>query len=421
MVLLNRDRALALMRRSDLDAIVATSPRNVLYFSDYYCWLDPLFKAYMMRPGAPAELSHNLGLLSASGEPALIVPSIWAANAAHSWIHDIWSHGSGDLDLSAVPAALDADAADLLQRLEAGRTRADGIEALRDLVAERGISSGRIGIELEGLSPSERQRIHEALPRADVRDCSNLLRAIRMVKSMEEIARLERSTRINYEAAKATLSTAIEGTSISELRHDYVSYVVDADAQLDHFIASPRGIGIQEMPDYRLVRGDVLYVDYGCIFQHYYSDNGTTLVVGGFPAQMERRYDVLRDGLQSAIVQLRPGVAASDVRRAMIDVLADGGITGSNAHGHGIGLEVRDYPIIMPDSGLRIRDDCIDIPADVPLEADMVVNLELPLFLFGAGSLHMEQTFLITPDGCRRLDSDEPTHPIQVEVEAVSV
>jgi Xaa-Pro aminopeptidase len=75
----------------------------------------------------------------------------------------------------------------------------------------------------------------------------------------------------------------------------------------------------------------------------------------------------------------------------------------------------------MPDSGLRIRDGCVDISSDVPLEANMVVNLELPLYLFGAGSLHMEQTFLVTHDACRRLDSNAPTRPVQVELEVASV
>jgi Xaa-Pro aminopeptidase len=51
----------------------------------------------------------------------------------------------------------------------------------------------------------------------------------------------------------------------------------------------------------------------------------------------------------------------------------------------------------------------------------MVVNLELPLYLFGVGSLHMEQTFLVTQDGHRRLDSNAPTEPVQVELEAVHV
>jgi Xaa-Pro dipeptidase len=421
MVLLNGDRARACMRQCDLDAIVATSPRNVLYLSDYYCWLDPQFKAYMMRPGAPAELSHNFAVFSAQGDAALVLPAIWAANAAECWVQDLWLYGAGDLDLSAVPPAVQPDVSELLQRVQAGRQRSNAVQALHDLLGERRLTEGRIGVELEGLSSGERQRLADALPRADIRDCSNLLRVIRMVKSAEEVRRLESSTRINHEAAMASLGAARVGTTIRQLSDDYVSHIAGAGAQLDHFIASPHGIGLQEVPDYRLEDGDVLYVDYGCVYQHYYSDNGTTLVMGAFDADFAGRYEVLRRGLQRGIEQLRPGVAASTIRTAMIDTLGEGGITGSNAHGHGIGLEVRDYPIIMPDSGLRIRDGCVDISSDVPLEANMVVNLELPLYLFGAGSLHMEQTFLITHDTCRRLDSNAPTRPVQVELEVASV
>ena len=121
MVLLNRNRATTLMRQCGLDAIVATSPRHILYLSDYFCWLDPLFKAYMMRPGAPAELAHNFAVLPVPdlGEPALVLPAMWAANAADCWVDDIWLHGIGDLDLSAVPPSLEPSQADLLQRLEA--------------------------------------------------------------------------------------------------------------------------------------------------------------------------------------------------------------------------------------------------------------------------------------------------------------
>jgi Xaa-Pro dipeptidase len=414
MVLLNQDRAAAFMRQCDVDALVATSACNVLYLSDYSCWLDPLFKAYMMRPGAPAQIAHNFALLLAAGAPALIVGAMWAANAAESWIPDVWLYGIDDLDLSAVPRELGDTDRELLRRIEAGRRRADAVEALADALEERGLASARIGIELEGLSAHEIARLHEALPHVDLRDCSNLLRLVRMVKSEEEIWRLERSTQINYAAAMASLGSASAGTSMREVRERFTSAVVEAGAFHDHFIASPRGIGLQEVPDYRLAEGDVLYVDYGCVYQHYYSDNGTTLVIGSFDAAMESRYDVLRKGLAAGIDNLRPGVKSSAIRQVMIDTLADGGIGGSNAHGHGIGLEVRDYPIIVRDSGLRIRDDCVDLSADVPLEEGMVVNLELPLYLFGAGSLHMEETFAITRDGCRRLDSTNPTHAVQV-------
>jgi Xaa-Pro dipeptidase len=420
MVLLNRDRAMTFMRQCGLDAIVASSTHNVTYLSDYACWIDSLFKAYMMRPGAPTDLNHNYAVLPAESEAGLVLPAIWAANAGDAWVRDLWLHGAGDLDLSAVPAALSGDLADLHRRVQDGQQRSDAVDALRALLQQRGLASARIGIEFDGLSEREQQRAREALPQAHLLDCSNLLRLIRMVKSDEELRRLERSTQINYGASQVALSAARRGDSLRELRDRYVALVVAAGAGLDHFIASPGGTGIQQAPNYRLADGDVLYVDYGCVYEHYYSDNGTTLIVGECPPEMDQRYTVLREGLRRGVDLLRPGVQASAIRQAMIDALAEGGIHGSNAHGHGIGLEVRDYPIIMPDNGLRIRDDCVDVASDVPLEAGMVVNLELPLYLFGVGSLHMEQTFLITTDGCRRLDSSEPTVPIQVAREVAT-
>ena len=61
------------------------------------------------------------------------------------------------------------------------------------------------------------------------------------------------------------------------------------------------------------------------------------------------------------------------MQRAMQQALADRGITRSFPHGHGLGLEVRDYPILYPDAGDVIRDDCIELAADLALEPDMVV------------------------------------------------
>ena len=39
-MLFNRQRAIEYMDRYNLDALVATSPTNITYFSDYHCGLD---------------------------------------------------------------------------------------------------------------------------------------------------------------------------------------------------------------------------------------------------------------------------------------------------------------------------------------------------------------------------------------------
>ena len=85
----------------------------------------------------------------------------------------------------------------------------------------------------------------------------------------------------------------------------------------------------------------------------------------------------------------------------MKDFLAGHGITACFPHGHGLGIELRDYPILVPDTGLRISDDCIDLPADLPLEPGMVINLEVVILLPGAASLEVEITTLVTPSGAR--------------------
>jgi Xaa-Pro aminopeptidase len=54
------------------------------------------------------------------------------------------------------------------------------------------------------------------------------------------------------------------------------------------------------------------------------------------------------------------------------------------------------------------------MPADLPLEADMVLNLETPLYLSGAASLHLEQTFLVTPAGAQLLVPLERAQPLQL-------
>ena len=71
-MLLNQKRALDLMRRTNVDAIVATSAVNVEYLTDYYWWLDPLYKEFMADPGAGSDLALLFAVLPLEGEPALV-------------------------------------------------------------------------------------------------------------------------------------------------------------------------------------------------------------------------------------------------------------------------------------------------------------------------------------------------------------
>ena len=132
-------------------------------------------------------------------------------------------------------------------------------------------------------------------------------------------------------------------------------------ADFDHFAFGVRGLGMSTEPNYALVEDDVLFVDFGCIFQHYFSDSGTTLALRESPAVLRERHAALRACIVAGVEAIRPGVTASAVLAALRETLDAHGITTSFPHGHGLGLEVRDYPIIVADNGLSIRDGCVDV------------------------------------------------------------
>ena len=106
-MLLNKARALEYMKRYGVDVLVAASPVNVKYSSDYSCWIDSQFKEYMMTPGASSRLLPGAyAVFPSEGEPALLVNSVFAVNADNLWVKDIQVFGGSFLDESLEATAI---------------------------------------------------------------------------------------------------------------------------------------------------------------------------------------------------------------------------------------------------------------------------------------------------------------------------
>ena len=412
-MLFNRSRAIDYMREYGLDALVATSTVNITYFTDYFCWIDPLFKEYMMVPGASSNLGQAFAVFPLEGEPALVVNPGFAVNAAELWVRDLHIFGSAGLDDSLPSPELPEAVRRSADLLLAPQSNATPTDALLSILDQRGLTGARIGLEAEGLPAETNDQITRALPRASLKDCTNIIRLIRMVKSEEEIKRLTRSAEINEQVGMECLIESRPGQPIFELARQYRKRAGELGADFDHFAFGVRGLGMATDTNYELAEDDVLYVDWGCIYEHYFSDTGTTLAMREPEAHLQTRHAALRACMAAGVEALRPGAKASAAQAAMLQTLNDNGITVTFPHGHGVGLEVRDYPILVADNGLRIKDGCVDVASDLPLEADMVLNLEAMVSLAGIASLHIEQSFVVTPEGSRPLVPQDRSQPVQ--------
>lgn len=234
------------------------------------------------------------------------------------------------------------------------------------MAAQGWATDSRIGIELGGLPQSEATTIAAAAGRhgTTVGDCTQAMRLLRMRKTPQEVELMRRAAVIGEQTAAAALPEVTAGTRIVDVRQRFAVEVAGRGVQLEHFAFAPQGMILTEVGDYVAATGDTTFVDYGCIYQGYYSDSGVTLTVGALAASCRRDYDLLGESMAAGLSALRPGTPASQVQAIMAAVTRRAGFD-SFPHGHGLGLEMRDYPILVPDTGLRIRDDFVDEPADL--------------------------------------------------------
>jgi Xaa-Pro aminopeptidase len=214
-------------------------------------------------------------------------------------------------------------------------------------------------------------------------------RAARRVKTSAEIELLRDAAAIAEEAGQHLIDRCDIGR---EWRHvAAVECDVFLRGALPGLVTSGAGTESSLMstsPEYRLREGDIVRIDLCCRYGGYWADVGRTIVLGAPSAEIQSRYDALTHGVDTGLAAVRPGVASKDVHRCAIEAVRRGW-TGSYEYphcGHSIGLSLYDG-------------DRLDPVSDEPLEAGMVLNIELPYYELGWGGLQLEETFLVTDGG----------------------
>ena len=88
--------------------LVAASAASLADLADYRNWIDPLFREYMMRPGASSALQQALAVLTSEGQVTLLVSAEMAANAKGTSADRIVMWGSDEGAPRDLPAGFEA-------------------------------------------------------------------------------------------------------------------------------------------------------------------------------------------------------------------------------------------------------------------------------------------------------------------------
>jgi methionyl aminopeptidase len=163
-------------------------------------------------------------------------------------------------------------------------------------------------------------------------------------------------------------------------------------------------------PKRKLVPGDVLKLDVGCIWEGYHADSAVSVFVGGMPPSPEadKLVRVTEDSLRAGIEALRSGCRLSDVGHAVQQVAEGAGFSCVREYaGHGVGRALHEDPSV-PNYGEPGRGPLVRPGLVVAIEP--MVNLGTwrtrvlrdhwtVVTADGALSAHFEHTIAVTDEG----------------------
>lgn len=147
-----------------------------------------------------------------------------------------------------------------------------------------------------------------------------------------------------------------------------------------------------------LLSGEPIVIDCGGAHNGYCTDETRTFVIGSLPPRMKEAYKVSLEVLELFEKEAMAGKGVRELYRKAVELVESRGLSDHfmgygegqvKFVGHGIGLEINEWPVIAD--------------LDFELEEGMVFALE-PKFVFpGQGAVGVEVDYVVEPRGIRRL------------------
>jgi Xaa-Pro aminopeptidase len=316
---IDTQRARHLMRASDLDALLFCSPANFFYSTGFSSGLAKRRQAPLATALLPAEDSI---------EPAVLVPATeLAAVQRTSGIQGVYSFpiwwGVYDLDRVAgreggnLEALLAQDPPQLPEQYD---REAVG-RLLSDILRERGLSEGKVGLELDFVDANSYVVLKRTNPKVEFFDSTSLMYELRSVKSPAEIDTLRKAcllTEAGIVAATEDLSERSTVGSITDTFHRGVWRAAREHGltQAVGNIAGQPALEAQGGLDNSstlLPQSTTVKFDMQVCLSHYHSDVGRTYVFGPPSPDQRRIHAVLLETHRRMRDALRPGVRFCDV------------------------------------------------------------------------------------------------------------
>ena len=266
------------------------------------------------------------------------------------------------------------------------------------------LANKKVGIELDYLPVPYYKSLTEKFPEAEFVDISDLFVYARSVKQPDEIEMFRKLCRIADHGFTEVSKIAKIGVSERELvqcfREDVIKSGFCAPSSWSMFSTGPSSARLTLPGDGVVKDGDVVKFDAGvnAEFDFYTTDTSRAWIIGnGDPALLKLK-DRLYEGQRRMIAAAKPGLPINELYHTAYDDVQEMFPCYRRGHqGHSISM-----------GPATAEAPYINASETRPLEAGMILAMEVPCYIDGVNGFNIEDMVLITEDGCEVLTPNTP-------------
>ena len=266
------------------------------------------------------------------------------------------------------------------------------------------LADKKVGVELDYLPVPYYKSLTEKFPEAEFVDISDLFVYARSVKQPDEIEMFRNLCRIADHGFTEVSKIAKIGVSERELvqcfREDVIKSGFCAPSAWSMFSTGPSSARLTLPGDGVVKDGDVVKFDAGvnAEFDFYTTDTSRAWIIGnGDPALLKLK-DRLYEGQRRMIAAAKPGLPINELYHTAYDYVKEMFPCYRRGHqGHSISM-----------GPATAEAPYINASETRPLEAGMILAMEVPCYIDGVNGFNIEDMVLITEDGCEVLTPNTP-------------
>lgn len=253
-----------------------------------------------------------------------------------------------------------------------------------------------VGVEDDRLTLTEFSEYREKLSQFEIcSGCglSQTLAVMRMIKSEDEILKLEHAQKIAEKAFIEILDFIRPGVTEKQIaaRLEYAMKLNGAeDLSFETIAVAGKNTSLPHgVPsEYKVEKGDFITMDFGAVIDGYHSDMTRTVAVGSISKEQQKVYDIVLKAQMMALDEIKVGAVCSEIDRVARDYINQMGYEGCFGHGlgHSVGVEIHEEPRFSPS-------------CDIVLENNMVMTVEPGIYLQGKFGVRIED-FVVIRNNC---------------------